>query len=253
MHPNWIVPNPARSAAAVLAGAVLLLAAGPARAQRAEVPLNQAFDSAAVVAGLREISAPPPGMRPMFTAVFARGELKSVEPTLDGLPEAYAEAVAALLRARARTLSGGEALRQVYLRAEGGAAGGLSPHKWSAHPPRPLNVSQVQRGLAQVAARELALRGGEERPAGASSGGTSGGGLHSESHRPRQLETATLQIRMRVETDGSTTEHELMRPSNNPRINREALRIVRDLRCEPATFEGRPVRPWVFLPSNVRY
>ena len=246
--------NSIRAAAALaLAGAAVLLPGGSAQAQRA-VPVNRAFDSAAVVAALRDVPAPAPGVPPLFTAVFVGGQLQTVQPAEEGLPQAYAETVAALLQAHARTMADGEGprrfdLRMFYLWVEGGAAARISEHKPVQVLPQLLNVAQLQRSLRQVAAREKALRNAEE----ASAREALAGEQPTEPHRPRPLETATLHVRIRVEADGSSTGHEVVRASNNPRIDQEVLRLVQQLRFQPATVDGRVVRAWAVLPITVQY
>jgi TonB family protein len=59
--------------------------------------------------------------------------------------------------------------------------------------------------------------------------------------------TGTVEVRFRVEVDGSISQPVIVR-SSHPHFNEAALRAIQVLRLAPGKIDGRPVRTWVVLP-----
>lgn len=59
--------------------------------------------------------------------------------------------------------------------------------------------------------------------------------------------SGTVHVRLRVEEDGTTSNHEITR-STDRQFNAPTLRAIRVLRFRPARIGGRPVKVWVTQP-----
>lgn len=69
---------------------------------------------------------------------------------------------------------------------------------------------------------------------------------YPEDLRARRI-SGTVHVRLRVEEDGTTSNHEITRSSDR-QFNAPTLRAIRVLRFRPARIGGRPVKVWVTQP-----
>jgi TonB family protein len=212
---------------ALLLLAALAVPAVPAAAQQSppeDPPLGAAFDSAAVVAALAAL--PDPVGKPLlvFLHFDDAGRFAGLEPMGDyGRPE-LARAMDEVLRRHGRALpprSGGYFRRAVV---GGGASATLAPLRGLEQPP-----SLPDRGMVGEAARRLARMARERRLTG----------------------RREIQVRLRVEADGTVSSGSVHQSSGDAALDAEALRLGQALRFDPGRVAGRATPVYVLLPFRV--
>ncbi|HEX5725340.1 MAG TPA: energy transducer TonB [Longimicrobiaceae bacterium] len=228
-----------RSSLAALPALAALLALAPAaRAQgelagvRRDPPLSALVDSAALVRALGALAVPEPpqGVPPVFTVAFdSTGAVRTVEPLFDEIPSAYAEPVAAAIRAHLRPQP--PRAFSVFLRAVAGPGARVDLPTLEERPPVLVNRGLVAALLSDAIARYL--RG---------------------PRLPARTEYR-VEVRVRVLASGmpDTASVQIALSSGEAELDAAAARVVSSMRFRSATVEGIPVRTWVQLPIIFRF
>jgi TonB family protein len=165
-----------RAAAAFLVSALLALAvsAAPAAARRTGAAPSHALptvslylDSAAAVRALAALPVPelPEGTSPLFAVNFdATGAVDAAYGLFDQLPAAFADSVAAILRAHARPQApSDEPVRLHFFRVVTGPDAAISAAREFVVPPELSNRNGVARLLGEVLKRHRAKVGAGAR------------------------------------------------------------------------------------------
>jgi hypothetical protein len=214
--------------ASALSIAALAAVHQPLAAQRpklAELTLSTVIDSVRLDSALRALPGlPSRGWSLYYLRYDSTGALEEVEP-LTRRETAADSAVVGVLKALAAPRQPDGYDDYLLMRAAWGATPVLRTHH-AVHEeqPRLQNLVWMQRDLGQMASR------------------------YSDFIRPQGEK---LEIKLRVDQDGTPSEIALTRLTGLADLDRDVLRMASRLRFRPCTVEGIPLKCWVMLPINI--
>jgi TonB family protein len=212
--------------AALLAAAIV--SSAPSGAQAGDrPPLTTLLDSASLHAQVATLPVSPPEQRHgryFWVEYDSLGQPEKVTPAFARLAPEYAQAIMPLLRASMRKLS----RRAPYTAIIEVGAG-----------PSPLIGAPV---LERTAPRLIDRRRMQESVAARIF-------LYARRH-PEFNRHMSFAVEVTVNEDGSATTHRMTRSTGAPLLDRDVMRIVRDVRFEPGTLDGLPAPTLVWVPMS---
>lgn len=195
-------------------------------------PLWTWVDSAAVTGAASRLQAPrlPGHMKPIFRVTFdTAGALHAVEPVYAQIPSAYADSVAAVLRAAAKPQPPSRRPATFLVRVGAGPTPRVDAPDVVYRPARPRDPAGLSAALGTLA-QTLMFRPGSSRQA-----------------------SPGFLVWMRVGADGKVDRESvrLLRGSGVQRLDTGIVEIARKTAFRPAEVDGHAASDWVVLPLSL--